>query len=182
MCARKHSETIPWYMSFVSTTTENIMFETILKQMIGLKQDPNSSKWRHSQRFLVTSCPWLLTFLSPVFLTATQQKEKKAVEISVLTLKNIDKCILVQETKTKTIKACASVQIRISCITVSLFSREMLSLKVFQLIWYLCICAFLSANLEEAEPCTPARDAVCRCKANYYCNGQNCQVCQPCKE
>ncbi|XP_026166014.1 tumor necrosis factor receptor superfamily member 6 [Mastacembelus armatus] len=43
-------------------------------------------------------------------------------------------------------------------------------------------CDQPNANLEVAEPCTPARDTRCRCKKNHYCGTEPCKLCQPCKE
>ncbi|XP_061600738.1 tumor necrosis factor receptor superfamily member 6 [Cololabis saira] len=42
-------------------------------------------------------------------------------------------------------------------------------------------CSHHNANLEEAEPCTSAKNTVCRCKEGYYCKMENCKVCHPCE-
>lgn len=43
-------------------------------------------------------------------------------------------------------------------------------------------CSQPNANLEEAEPCTIARDRVCRCKKGHYCSSSTgvCKICHPC--
>ncbi|XP_060895893.1 tumor necrosis factor receptor superfamily member 26 [Labrus mixtus] len=45
-------------------------------------------------------------------------------------------------------------------------------------------CHHPNENLEEAEPCTPPRNAKCRCKPDHYCIGdiKNCLLCHPCKK
>ncbi|XP_020481292.2 tumor necrosis factor receptor superfamily member 6 isoform X1 [Labrus bergylta] len=43
-------------------------------------------------------------------------------------------------------------------------------------------CNHQNENLEEAEPCTPPRNAKCRCKPDHYCIGdkEDCRLCHPC--
>ncbi|XP_075997804.1 tumor necrosis factor receptor superfamily member 6-like isoform X2 [Genypterus blacodes] len=45
-------------------------------------------------------------------------------------------------------------------------------------------CQHPDDGLEEAERCSRARDAVCRCKQNHYCTNseQPCKVCLLCKD
>ncbi|XP_075997807.1 tumor necrosis factor receptor superfamily member 6-like [Genypterus blacodes] len=45
-------------------------------------------------------------------------------------------------------------------------------------------CQHPDAGLEEADRCSPARDAVCQCKQNHYCTNseQPCKVCLLCKD
>ncbi|TNM99307.1 hypothetical protein fugu_012340 [Takifugu bimaculatus] len=40
-----------------------------------------------------------------------------------------------------------------------------------------------SNNLEEDEPCTPARNRKCRCRKDHYCSSklEICRLCNPCK-
>nr|XP_046258534.1 tumor necrosis factor receptor superfamily member 26 isoform X2 [Scatophagus argus] len=43
-------------------------------------------------------------------------------------------------------------------------------------------CAHPNDNLEEKEPCTPARDTKCQCKKDHFCvsNTGICKLCHPC--
>ncbi|XP_039994468.1 tumor necrosis factor receptor superfamily member 6 isoform X2 [Xiphias gladius] len=45
-------------------------------------------------------------------------------------------------------------------------------------------CDHPFANLEEAEPCTPAANTKCRCKKDHYCGSgtEICSLCHHCKE
>ncbi|XP_068597729.1 tumor necrosis factor receptor superfamily member 6 [Brachionichthys hirsutus] len=44
-------------------------------------------------------------------------------------------------------------------------------------------CAHPNDNLEEDEPCTPARDRKCRCIKDHYCTSNTgiCRLCHPCE-